>query len=302
MNKTNFTLLASVAIILIWGTAFTLVGYTVKHITPAWLVTGRTVIAAIILTIYAYISGYKLPRLTDERWLWFGYMGFIGMAAPFYFMAKGMEEVNGVTLVDSGLAAILVGVMPLITIVLAHFFIKGEQLTWRKSIGFIVGFIGIVTLFLPEPFKWELISHWRSQGLIILTAICYAVLAIIAKRAPQTPSALGASMMLIWAAILSLTWALVSGVPKEMPPVSALTALFALAIGATGFAQILYFKLIKVSGPSLIAKINYVVPICSLAAGIIFLDEPFRLRSVAAMCIIVAGLLIARSVPSEKTG
>ena len=301
MSKANFILLASLAIVLIWGTAFTLVGYTVKHISPAWLVTGRTAIAAIVLIAYTYASGQRLPPLTDKRWIWFGYMGFIGMAAPFYFMAKGMEKVNGVTLVDSGLASILVGVMPLITIVLAHFFIKGEQLTWRKGIGFVVGFIGIVTLFLPEPFKWELISHWRHQSMIILTAICYAILSIIAKRAPKTPSAVGASMMIIVAAILSLSWALISGVPEALPPNSALIALVALAIGSTGIAQILYFKLIKASGPSHIAKINYVVPICSLAAGIFFLDEPFRIRSIAAMCIIVAGLLIARSTAEKKT-
>ena len=49
------------------------------------------------------------------------------------------------------------------------------------------------------------------------------------------------------------------------------------------------------SGPSMIAKINYLVPVFALIFGIIFLSEEFSWRSVAAMMIIITGLLIARN-------
>lgn len=279
----------SLALILIWGTAYTLVGYAVDYISPAWIVASRTFIAAIILTVYIYMRGHKLPPLKEKIWFWYSLLGLIGMTAPFYLMARAQMHV------DSGLASILIGFMPLATIVLAHFFVEGEPLSWRKMIGFLVGFAGIFILFMPDTFAFELIKEWRAQTLILISATLYAVTVIVAKRAPTVPASVGAAMMVISAAIWALIWVCFVGLPDTMPPRASMIAVLGIAIGSTAFAQILYLRLIQVSGPTLIAKLNYLVPICALAAGIIFLDEKFTLQTLSAMSIIFAGLLIARS-------
>jgi len=279
---------AVILTILFWGTAYTLIGYSVEYVSPAWIVAVRTTIAAIVLTIYALLRGHRFPNLRDPVWQWYGFMGFIGLTLPFYLNARGQVHV------ESGLTAVLAGVMPLITIVLAHFFVKGEHLSWRKGIGFLIGFVGIVLLFLPMPLKWDLIETWRSQGLILLTAVCYAATTIIAKRAPETSASIGAAMMLLAASIMSLGWAISTGIPETLPPGSAIVALVLLALGGTGIVQILYLRIIKIKGPSYIAKMVYLVPVFSIIAGIIFLDEPFSWRSVTALGIIFIGLYISQ--------
>jgi drug/metabolite transporter (DMT)-like permease len=217
-------------------------------------------------------------------------MGFLGMTAPFYLQAKGQVHV------ESGLASILInGGMPLFTIVLAHFFVKSEPLSWRKSTGFIVGFIGVVFLFLPENLSWDLVNNWSAQSLILLVALSYAFAAIVAKRAPETPASVGAAIMLITAALTAIVLAAGTGIPQGDFPAGVIIALFALAIFYTGLSDILYLKVIQLSGPSMIAKVNYIVPVFSLIFGMIFLNEAFSWRSVAAMAIIIVGLLIARA-------
>ena len=275
--------------IIIWATAYTLVGYIVDYIPPVWIVASRTLIASILLAAYALMRGHRFPPLSDTSWLWYGAMGIIGMAIPFYLLAKGQLHIG------SGLTSILVGFMPLITVVLAHFFVKSEPLSLRKGIGFLIGFFGIVILFLPSPLRLNLIENWQAQGLIILAAACYACLTIIAKRAPQIPASVATTIMLIAAFLVSSILAIWSGIPETTPPRSAIFALFILAIGSTGIANILYLRLIQTSGPTLIAKINYIVPVISMAAGIVFLEEPFKWRSMIALAVIISGLLIARS-------
>ncbi|PHR91218.1 MAG: EamA family transporter [Robiginitomaculum sp.] len=279
----------SIALILIWGTAYTMVGYAVVHVAPVWLVASRTCIAAIILTLYMYIRGRRFPPLTDSVWIWYGGLGFVGMTAPFYFIAQAQMQV------DSGLTAILIGFMPLATIVLAHFFVKGEALSWRKSIGFIIGFSGLFILFMPDTFALELIEDWRAQSLILLGATLYAITTILAKLAPEVHASVGACMIVIGAAVWSLVWLAFSGTPQTLPPTSAILAILGIAVGSTAFAQILYLRLIQISGPTLIAKLNYLVPICALVSGIVFLDERFGWRTLMAMGVIFVGLLIARS-------
>lgn len=288
-NRLLYLLVASV--VLIWSTGYTLMGYTIQNgFPPSWIPVSRTLLPAIAITIFVYLSGLKLPKLTDKRWFWYGLMGFLGMTAPFYLQAKGQVHV------ESGLASILInGGMPLFTIILAHFFVKSEPLSWRKSTGFIVGFIGVVFLFLPENLNLDLVKNWSAQSLILLVALSYALAAIVAKRAPDTASSVGAAIMLITAAATAIVLALGTGVPQGDFPNGVFIALFALAIIYTGLSDILYLQVIKLSGPSMIAKINYIVPMFSLMFGMLFLGESFSWRSIAAMMIIVTGLLIARA-------
>ncbi len=286
-NKGLFWL-AAIVTVLIWGTAYTLIAVIVPYLSPAWLVAVRTSLAAIILISYAHWRGHRLPPLTSKLWLWYALMGFIGMTLPFFLTASGQKQI------DSGLTSILAGTMPLITLVLAHFFIPGERMSGRKTLGFVIGFLGIIMLFLPWPPSLRLVAHWQAQLLILGTSFCYAILTIIAKRAPHLPASLGAAMMIGSAAVFSLIWALVEGAPKTLPPAKALWALLALAIGATGLAQILYLRLIQLKGPGFVARLVYLVPVVSVIAGIVFLEEPFSWRIVAAMLIIFAGLAIAR--------
>jgi len=288
-NSTLYIVVA--AVVLIWSTGYTLMGYTVgKGFPPSWIPAARTILPAIAITIYVYMRGLSLPKLTDKRWLWYGLMGFLGMTAPFYLQAKGQVHV------ESGLASILInGGMPLFTIILAHFFVKSEPLSWRKSFGFIIGFVGVVFLFLPENLSWDLVSNWGAQSLILLVALSYAFAAIVAKRAPETPASVGAAIMLITASLTAIVLAAGSGVPEGTFPTGVIVALFALAIFYTGLSDILYLKTIELSGPSMIAKVNYIVPVFSLIFGMIFLNEAFSWRSLAAMAVIIVGLLIARA-------
>ena len=291
INKPRLYLIVAV-VVFIWSTAYTLMYYTVYSggFPAEWIPAARTILPAIAITIYVYSRGMKLPKLTDTRWLWYGLMGFLGMTAPFYLLAKGNEYG-----VESGISSILTnGVTPLITILLAHFFISTERLSWRKSIGFLIGFIGVIFLFLPENLNLHLVQNWQAQLFILTVALSFAIAAIVAKRAPDTTASIGAAIMLITAAITALVPALLSGMPSGDYSGGVLLALFVLTVFSTGLSDILYLEVIKMSGPSMIAKINYLVPVFALIFGIIFLSEDFSWRSIAAMMIIITGLLIAR--------
>ncbi|MEP1230808.1 MAG: EamA family transporter [Litorimonas sp.] len=276
-----------VILVVIWGSAFTLIGVAVVHITPLWMVTYRLIIGALFLALYIKIIGQKLPALRDIRWVWYTGLGFTGMLFPFTLVATGQLSI------DSGLSAILVGVMPLITIILAHFF-ANERLTWAKFIGFGIGFLGITLLFLPDDLSFSLIKDWKAQLMVLGAAASYAITTVAAKRAPSTPSLHGGAMMLIGVVPLAIIAALFTGPPNLSAPPAAIGAVIALAVLSTALTNILYLHVIELTGPSLLAKLNYFVPPISILLGIIFLNEPFRARTILAFAIIVAGMIITR--------
>jgi len=288
----NLWLLVPITLLL-WGTEYTLVGtIDAEIISEAWQVAIRMVFAALLMVGFVYVRGNKLPGLSDKSWLAYGTMGFIGMTIPFYLIARGYNEG-----VDSGLISILIGVTPLFTVILAHFFVKSEPLTKLKSLGFFIGFTGVCVLFLPEKFSWTLVDNWQAQALIILAAFGYAATSILGKRAPDQPASVGAALMLMGGAVSALLGAFIlagSEIPQAMPPAKIIAALAALTIGATFFGNLLYLRLLQISGPSLIAKINYIVPIVAIISGMVFLGEALKPRYLIALIIILAGLYIAR--------
>ena len=210
-----------------------------------------------------------------------------GASLPFVLLAHGQKTV------DSGLTAILVGTMPLITIVLAHFF-TAEKLTAMKLIGFLMGFTGIVVLFLPTDFTFALVSDWRAQLLILLASFCYAVTTVIASRTPETPSPVGAAMMLLIGAGLSTIWAAASSGPPPMPDMTALLCVLGLGLGSTAIATVTYLWVIDVAGPSVMARINYFVPVCSVILGVILLKEELDWRIFIALFVILLGVVVSK--------
>lgn len=293
MSQSRFIGLA-VLLILVWGSAFTMVDVAVKTLSPIWVVATRVVLAALLITAYTYAKGLRLPPLGDVRWRWYAVLGLTGMVLPFFLIGEGQKTVQ------SGVSAIIIGAMPIITIILAHFF-TDEKMTPMKFIGFLVGFSGIILLFIPKDFSLSLVSDWKAQSLIILAAFFYGLTTILAKRSPETQSAVGASMMLICGAIISSLWALLEGIPTAPPAPIVYPMIIGLAIGSTGIATILYLYMIDVKGPTVMASINYFVPVSSVIFGIWLLGEDLTVQKIAAFVIVLSGVIISRIGAKPKT-
>lgn len=277
----------AIILIILWSSAFTFVSVGVRSLSPIWLVAGRLSIGAIVLGGIAVASRHSFPKLRDVRWLYYGALGLTGAVFPFFLVAQGQLKV------DSGLSAIIIAAMPLFTIVLAHAF-ADEKLTPVKSVGFIIGFIGVIILFLPDRGALGLTEDWRSQLLILAGAFCYAVTTVAAKRAPETPSAIGAAIMMIVAALVTVIAALIFDTNGFTPSTMGWVSIIALGLGSTGVATILYLYFINEAGPSAMARLNYVVPLASVLLGVWFLQEPLTWKVPIAFLVIFAGVVISR--------
>jgi len=284
MGRGRF-LLVAFTLLMVWGSAFTMNDIAVRSLSPIWVVMGRILLATIMVAAYTYAKGYKLPPLKDKRWLWYAVLGTIGMALPFFLITKGQETI------ESGLSAILIGAMPLITIILAHFF-TDERMTWIRLVGFLIGFGGLIILFFPEDFSFALVSDWKAQALVLTAAFFYGVATITANRAPETPTLVGASMMLICGAVVSCIG--IIGLPQTPPEPIAYLMILGLAIGSTGLGTILYLYMIEMRGPTVMATINYFIPVTSVFLGVWFLGEEITPQIIIAFITIIAGVIVSR--------
>ena len=280
------------ALVAMWGSSFMLTKVAVSALSPSSVVAGRVVIATVILGIAMVFLGRRLPRW-GRHWVFFIAMAVMGNCLPFWLISWGQRGI------DSGLAGILMAVMPLATLVLAHVFVEGERLTAARAAGFATGFAGVVVLIGPEAVM-EVAgagSHLLSELAVLGGALCYAVATIIARRRPDSDALVAATGVAIAASVIMAPMAMASaaaGGPLDSPvPAASLAAVAILGVVSTALATVVYFKLIALAGPSFLSLINYLIPLWAVLVGMAVLDERPDWTALAALALVLLGIALS---------
>lgn len=280
----------ALALSFIWGTAFLLTRIALGSIPPATLVAVRLAVAALLMSIGLRATGRGFP--TSMRvWLHFLLMGFLGNTLPFFLVTWGQQRIT------SGLAGILMAVIPLATLVLAHFLVAGDRMTPARSMGFLLGFAGVVLLIGPDALR-ELggsRTDVASQLAVLAGALCWAANAIVARRLPPIDASVAAAGTLVAGAALMIPVAIASDTPwrADVTPHAVGAALW-LGVVCTALADTLYFRLIATAGPTFFALINYLIPLVAAVAGVVVLGEVLPATAIAALALILSGLALGQ--------
>ena len=279
----NWALL--LVLVALWGTSFMFTAISVATVDPVSVVFYRLALGAIVLSLVVYARGDRLP-LAWRAWAGFAIMAVAGNALPFFLIAWGQQSV------DSGVAGMIMAVMPLLTMILAHYCVEGETLTRYKLLGFGLGITG-VTLLLGPVFGGG--GREFQGGLAIFTAAsCYAVNSILIKRLPRFGPMAGACGLLIMASLIMFPFWLAAVPEEQVISRDSMLSVVWLGIGPTGIATLVLFAVIDRAGPTFLSTINYLIPVVAFLCGAWLLSEAVTWMHFAALATILGGIAITR--------
>ena len=277
------------ALVAMWGSSFVLTKIALAAFAPTPIVAWRLVVGAAVLVLLLVAARRAWPR-GARLWGFFLGLAIVGGALPFWLISWGQRAI------DSGLAGILMAIMPPTTLVLAHFFVAEERLNPTRVAGFLVAFAGIVVLMGPEALL-EIEGAGTallSQLAVLGGAICYAVAAIMARVGPPGDT-LGRSLgVTLLGALIMMPLALATG-PVWSPEVAlgAAIALGMLGLFSTGIAMVVYFRLIAEAGPTFMSLINYLIPLWALVLGVVALGERPTWHALIALILVLSGIALS---------
>jgi len=128
----------------------------------------------------------------------------------------------------------------------------------------------------------------------LLSAFFAALTAIFAKIGVQSiNSNLATAIRTV--VVLILIWSIVlfRGEAKDLASISKYSLTFLILSGfATGFSWIFYFKAIQMGNVSQVALIDKLSVVLTLILAAVFLGEPFTPKVIAAMVLIVSGVIV----------
>ncbi len=289
-DRTWLIRLAPPCFVLIWSTGFIAAKYSMANADPFVFLCLRFGITAAALIPILLLAGASLPR---NPWLFrhdmvtgvllhCGYLGFV-----FWPIKNG---------VPSGIVAIVIGLQPIVTTMLAILFI-GESLDLRKLAGLLIGFLGIAVVIVG---KYG-ISLGLAGGLAPFDlALCVIGLLSIAvgvfyqKKFCDQQQILPGTLMQYVAGTLAtagFAWALNESWRVDWTPVFAI-ALCWQVLGLSIGAVLLLMAIIRRGEAGRVSSMFYLVPPLVVVEAHFLFDETLGLLSIAGMLMCIAGVYL----------
>mgnify|MGYP000173888653 FL=1 len=289
MNATNnfkmafeFSLLGLLA--LLWGSSYLFIKIAVVEIPPITLIAYRVAVACIFLLLIMAWRKEQFPR-DIPTWRALLVLAFFNSIGAWTILAWGQQYV------DSGLASVLNSTSPIFVFIFTLLLSYHEKPHPLKFFGACLGVLG-VTLIVGVDVLAGLGQQVLGQLASLSGAILYACAALYAKRFTQLSATVIAASTMLLATLVLLPASLIIEQPWQLSPsLSAIYAATALAILCTGFALLIYFRLLKTIGPMGVASQAYLRAGVGVMLGIVFLGEHITLSIGLGLTAAILGVI-----------
>ncbi len=275
---------------LAWGSSYLFIKIGVETLPPLSLVAGRLVIGLAVLIVVVAATRTPLPR--DPRTLGhLAVLGAVNIAIPFWLIGWAEQHIS------SGLTGILQSTSPFFTLVLAASFVHDEHITRGRLAGIALGFLGILVLSagnLADAGTAAGAQRLLGELGVVAASLAYAIGNTYARRTlRETRPLVLATGQVGWALamVLALAFMVDGGVTLPGVP-EAWFAIGWLGAVGTGFAYLVFFRLLTRWGPTRASLVAYLLPVVAVVLGVVVLGETVDATFLAGAVLIVAGIWV----------
>ena len=284
MSKQAWSLLLLLSAI--WGASFLFIEMALVALSPASLVFFRVLIGAMTLGFVIIVTRRALPKQASF-WLSTFVMGAINNVIPFTLIAYGQVTITG------GMASIINANTAFFGVLVAAIFIVNERLSAHRLFGVIIGVSGVVIVVGPsELSQFDLTSI--GQLAVILATLSYAFASVWGRLKLQGYDSIVTAFATTLSASLILGVYLL--VTQSFPVFDVTISIVIVAIGlgmiGTGYAYMIYFRILALAGASNLMLVTIIVPIFAVTLDAIFLSQWVSVREMLGFGIIALGLAV----------
>ncbi len=267
---------------LIWGSSFILIKIGLETLSAYEVASLRMLSGGIVLLPFALRSFRSIPA---NKFLWIITSGLLGSFFPAFLFCLAETKIN------SSLAGILNALTPIFTLIIGIILYK-QTIGKYKIIGLIIGFVGLVFLFIS---KGDIsFSYLSYASLVILATLFYGInVNLISNHLAGQTSVIIASVSFCSFIIPSSLILYFSGFLHHsihQPHfIISVAASATLGIMGTAIATILYYMLIKRAGGFFASMVTYGIPFVAVGWGLLS-GETINFIQVVCLCIILVGV------------
>ena len=291
-------LLSFGCVYLFWGSTYLAMRFGVEVLPPFVLASSRFLIAGPLLLGLSAAFGMKWRPSRQE-------LGRLALIGVLMLGCGNTSVIWAEQYIPTGLAALLVAVIPLYAALIEMVLPDGEALPRRGWIGVCLGFAGLVFLLWPELRSG---THGDSKQIVaaavtLIGSLCWTAASVLSRRSINTISGFAAAgWQIVFGGLFSAMLMIATrGYHGAHWGVQAWSAVLYLVLFGSTLTYTAYIYLLDHVAVSKVATYAYVNPVIAVLLGAIFLREHFVPVEYAGMAAILAAVFLVTS-STLKTG
>jgi len=204
----------------------------------------------------------------------------------------------GISRTSATHATLISNFLPFFILFLAHFFIPGDRITLRKTAGILLGFSGIVLIFLE---KEQGASEFKTGDIIILTvSFIWACNTVYVKRIIND---FHSFHLVLYPIVFSVPFLFIEAFLWDEKMLfnlnfMILASLFYQSIITASFGFVAWNNLLKNYGATALHSFIFIIPISGVFFGGLLLYEPITYQIISALILIASGILVVQLKPA----
>lgn len=295
VSKSTQGHMAALITVFIWGTTFISTKLLLKSFSATEILFFRLALAFIVLSL---ISPRWIRFKSMKEELLFMAAGLCGVTA--FFMLQNIA----LTYTLASNVGVLLSVSPFFTAILSYFFLKDEELHANFFIGFAVSIVGISLISFSGSYILKI--NPLGDVLTILAAVTWAIYSILLRKISDQPYT---NLQITHRVV---TYGLVFLLPMLIPfefqldlarfsSISNLANMLFLGIGASALAFVTWNYALSVLGAVKTSAYIYAVPVITVTASALLLQERITGVALAGVILILLGLYLSERKKSFLT-
>lgn len=277
---------------LLWGSAYPAIksGYEIFQIAvddiPSKIVFAgyRFFFAGLLLLLLALAQRRPLARLSSRQFGQLALLGATQTSLQYVFFYIGLAFTTGVK------GSIMNATGTFFSVLLAHFIYQNDKLSYNKTLGCVMGFVGVMVVNLNSglmDFSFSLMG----DGFVILAAFILSASTLYGKRISQTidPMVMTGYQLGFGGVVLAVSGYVFGGELTVHGPSSVAILGYLTLLSSVAFA--LWSILLKYNRVGMIAPFNFLIPVSGALLSAIFLGENIlELKYAVALALVCSGI------------
>lgn len=275
---------AYICVILIWSTTPLAIQWSNDEVGFLFGITSRMILGVLGGLLVAGLFSIRLPWHTEAR------RTYIAAGLGLFFAMTSVYWSS--QFIPSGWMSVIFGLAPIITGVMATFWLAEQALTATRIIGMLLGLAGLAIMLLGS----QQLGQHALYGIagMVFSVIAYSASAIAVKRIGADVPALATTIggLTVTVPLLVILYILTGQpVPKVVPLRAAISIVYLGLIGSVlGFAM--YYYVLRQVEATRVALITLITPVAALMLGHFLNGEALQTEALIGTATILSGLLL----------
>lgn len=279
---------------IIYGINYAIGKVALEYIEPFGIVLLRVSGALIIFTLLAFLTGHEKIEQGDHKKLL--------IASLFGVVINQLMFFKGLSLTSEIHSAMIMIATPIIVLIMAWVILK-DKITWVKSLGILIGGIGVAMLISSGAVDEQSPSSLAGDICITINATSYAIFLIIAKPlmlkySPYTIARWIFTYGILF--VLPFGWKEVDAISWSTIPAIAIWALVYVILGATVLAYLFNILGLNYGSPTLVSIYIYTQPVIATIIAVAYGSDHLTTGKVVSAILVFSGVALVSFTGAKK--